>query len=88
MEMSPTANPLNSSTRNPESFTKTTAVVFDPAAAPAMVRANEIVDESLVVDVRSELSPAQLVEDKLTRILGDAAPPTSPLQVRGLLRSR
>ena len=45
-------------------------------------------EESLVVDARSGLSPAQVVETKLTRVLKEATMPISHLQMRGLLRSR
>jgi hypothetical protein len=87
MEMSPDIKSLNDY-QQAESFQKTSAVVFTPAIGAARFRASEIVEESLVIDSRSELSPAQLVENKLTRILGDASVPASQLQVRGLLRSR
>jgi hypothetical protein len=49
---------------------------------------SEAMEEELVVDDRSSISPAQLVEDKLTRILKDSSLPVSHLQMRGLLRSR
>jgi hypothetical protein len=87
MEMNPDISPLKDY-EQVESFQKTTAVVFDPAIGAAKFGTNEIVEESLVIDSRSELSPAQLVENKLTRILGDASVPASQLQVRGLLRAR
>ena len=45
-------------------------------------------EESLVVDARFALSPAQVVETKLTRVLREATMPVSHLQMRGLLRSR
>lgn len=45
-------------------------------------------EEVLVVDDRSRRSPAQMVEDKLTRMLKEASMPASHLQMRGLLRSR
>jgi hypothetical protein len=45
-------------------------------------------DEALVVDERSHLRPAQVVETKLTRMAKDASLPVSHLQMRGLLRSR
>ncbi|MHC5540348.1 hypothetical protein ACYOEI_19175 [Singulisphaera rosea] len=45
-------------------------------------------DETLVVDDRSGLSPAHLVETKLTRRLKEATLPVSHLQMRGLLRKR
>jgi hypothetical protein len=87
MEMNPDLKPLKDYEQS-GSFKKTSTVVFDPAIGAGSFRTNEIVEESLVIDARSELSPAQLVENKLTRILGDASVPASQLQVRGLLRSR
>jgi hypothetical protein len=45
-------------------------------------------EEALVVDERSQVSPAQAVESKLTRMLKNASLPVSHLQMRGLLRSR
>lgn len=55
-----------------------------PAAMPAM----EIEEETLVVDDRSGLSPAQLVESKLSRKLQETSLPVSHLQMRVLLRTR
>jgi hypothetical protein len=45
-------------------------------------------EEALVVDERSGLRPAHVVESKLTRMLKEASLPASHLQMRGLLRSR
>ncbi len=45
-------------------------------------------DESLIVDARSSVSPAQMVENKLSRMLKDTSMPVSHLQMRGLLRAR
>jgi hypothetical protein len=45
-------------------------------------------DESLVVDVRWGMSPAQMVEDKLSRMLQDGSMPVSHLQMRKLVRPR
>lgn len=45
-------------------------------------------EESLVIDDRCDLSPAALVESKLSRMLGGAMLPVSHLQTRGLLRQR
>ncbi len=49
-------------------------------------RAAEV--EGFVVDDRSAVSAAQMVENKLTRLLKDASLPVSHLQMRNLLRSR
>jgi hypothetical protein len=45
-------------------------------------------EETVVVDDRSGLSPAQVVETKLSRILEGSSLPVSHLQMRGILRSR
>lgn len=45
-------------------------------------------EESLVIDDRSVLSPAQMVENKLVSLLQGATLPVSHLQMRGLLRGR
>jgi len=45
-------------------------------------------EEVFIIDDRSAMSAAQMVENKLTRILKDASLPVSHLQMRNLLRSR
>ena len=45
-------------------------------------------EEVLVVDDRTHLRPAQVVEGKLTRLLQEASIPVSHLQMRGLLKAR
>jgi hypothetical protein len=45
-------------------------------------------EESYVVDERCDQSPAELVESKLSRLLGGAMLPISHLQTRGLLGHR
>ena len=45
-------------------------------------------EEALVVDERSALRPAQVVENKLMRMIKNASLPVSHLQMRGLLRNR
>lgn len=45
-------------------------------------------EESLVVDDRSHLSPAQMVETKLISRLKDSSLPVSHLQMRGLVKAR
>lgn len=64
-----------------------------PSDRPPIPRQRDAVNshasqEELIVDDRSGIRPAQLVEDKLTRILKDSSVPVSHLQMRGLLRSR
>lgn len=55
------------------------AVVRPPASSS---------EETVVVDDRSGLSPAQVVETKLSRILEGSSLPVSHLQMRGILRNR
>ena len=45
-------------------------------------------EEALVIDERSALRPAQVVENKMMRMIKNASLPVSHLQMRGLLRSR
>ena len=45
-------------------------------------------EEELIVDDRSAVSPAQAVENRLSRRLPDASLQVSHLQTRGLVRSR
>jgi hypothetical protein len=45
-------------------------------------------EESIVVDDRSALTPAQVVENKLMALLQEASLPVSQLQSRGALRYR
>lgn len=45
-------------------------------------------EESLVVDERSGLRPACVVESKLTRLLKEASLPASRLQMRAMLKAR
>ncbi len=45
-------------------------------------------EESLVVDDRSHLTPAQMVESKLISRLKESSLPVSHLQMRGLVRNR
>ncbi|MBX6313077.1 MAG: hypothetical protein IRY99_09220 [Isosphaeraceae bacterium] len=45
-------------------------------------------DESLIIDDRSDLTPAQAVEGRLMNLLRGASLPVSHLQLRGLVRAR
>ena len=45
-------------------------------------------EESLVVDGRSAMTPAQMVESKLVTLLQGSSLPVSHLQMRALLRGR
>jgi hypothetical protein len=46
------------------------------------------VEEVLVVDDRFSLSPAQVVENRLSGMLRESTLPISHLQTRGILRAR
>lgn len=48
----------------------------------------EVPDEAMVIDERSDLTPAQMVESKLMVRLRESSLPVSHLQMRGLLRYR
>ncbi len=68
-----------------------TSTRFAPYLPQAGKLDREIVveaEDELIVDVRCSLRPAQLVEDKLARILKDSMVPVSHLQLRSLLRAR
>jgi hypothetical protein len=45
-------------------------------------------EETVVVDDRCDVSPAEMVESKLTSMLKEASLPVSHLQMRGMLRKR
>lgn len=45
-------------------------------------------EDSLVVDDRSAMTPAKMVEDKLVHRLKELSMPVSHLQMRGLVRNR
>lgn len=51
-------------------------------------RAAILADEELFVDDRCSMRPAQMVEEKLARILKDSMVPASHLLLRKLLRAR
>ena len=66
-------------------------VVSDRLPAPEQAGrpdSRAVEEEVFIVDDRSAMSAAQMVENKLTRILKDASLPVSHLQMRNLLRSR
>jgi len=66
-------------------------VVPDRLHAPEQVGRPDsrvVEEEVFIIDDRSSMSAAQMVENKLTRILKDASLPVSHLQMRNLLRSR
>ena len=56
--------------------------------APFSVGTLPAPDESVVVDARTELTPAQAVENKMMALLKEAPTPLSQLQARGFLRGR
>ena len=65
-----------------------------PAAALTATRslasrfASTLPEESLVIDDRSQVSPAQMVENKLVSRLKELSMSVSHLQMRGLVRNR
>jgi hypothetical protein len=63
-----------------------------PAADGMLARglnaAARMAEEELIVDNRSGISPAEMVESKLSQRLGNSSLPVSHLQTRGLLRAR
>ncbi len=70
--------------------------VVAPVAAPASIAARSLAsrfasalpEESLVIDDRSQISPAQMVENKLVNRLKELSMSVSHLQMRGLVRNR
>ena len=70
--------------------------VVAPVAAPSLLAARTLAsrfastlpEESLVVDDRSQISPAQMVENKLINRLKELSMSVSHLQMRGLVRKR
>ncbi len=71
---------------NPEALVSTTSV-SSTRTLPSRF-AVSLPEESLVVDDRSHLSPAQMVENKLIHRLKESSLPVSHLQMRGLVRNR
>jgi hypothetical protein len=55
---------------------------------PARFAVTSLPEESMVIDDRSHLSPAQMVENKLIHCLKESSLPVSHLQMRGLVRNR
>ena len=70
--------------------------VLAPAAVPVLTAnrtlaarfASALPEESLVIDDRSQISPAQMVENKLVSRLKELSMSVSHLQMRGLVRNR
>ena len=59
-------------------------IPFHPRELPALGSLEEV----LVVDERSKLRPAQVVESKLSRLVTNASLPVSLLLMRGMLLIR
>jgi hypothetical protein len=70
----------------PETLVTTTAA-SSARSLPSRF-ASSLPEESLVVDDRSHLTPAQMVENKLINRLKESSLPVSHLQMRGLVRKR
>ena len=82
-------------TRTSESYAGMTAATIDEIAGRHVDRLTldtmttaSATEESLVVDDRSALRPAQAVEHKLSRMLLGGSVPVSHLQSRSILRAR
>src|SRR4051794_37390239 len=64
-------------------------VAVSPARAIAARLASVVLpEESVVIDDRSHLTPAQMVETKLMHRLRESSLPVSHLHVRGMVRNR
>lgn len=75
--------------RSPEVLPSETAGARDLDRMVASRFAASLPDESLVVDDRSSVTPAQMVESKLMSLLQGSSLPVSHLQMRGgILRGR
>jgi hypothetical protein len=70
------------------SETLVTPVAAPPTRVLPSRFAVSLPEESLVVDDRSHLTPAQMVENKLINRLKESSLPVSHLQMRGLVRNR
>jgi len=57
---------------------------FEPREMPALGSR----EEALVVDERSQVRPAQVIESKLARLLRTSSLPVTFLLTRGILRTR
>ena len=57
-------------------------------AVAARFASMRLPEESMVVDDRSHVSPAQMVENKLIHRLKASSLPVSHLQIRGMVRNR
>jgi hypothetical protein len=62
-------------------------LVYERLAIDSL-EASALPEETLVVDERCDRRPSELVESKLSRLLGGAVLPVSHLQMRGLLKHR
>ena len=70
--------------------------LLNPVAVPSSIAARALAsrfastlpEESLVIDDRSRISPAQMVETKLINRLKELSMSVSHLQMRGLVRNR
>ena len=72
-----------------EFLLESTSASISPARAVAARFASVILpEESMVIDDRSHLSPAQMVENQLIHRLKSSSLPVSHLQIRGMVRNR
>jgi hypothetical protein len=89
--MNPTVSPIDGSRFASVAATSETVLngLSVAPARPVPSRfAVSLPEESLVVDDRSNLTPAQMVETKLISRLKDSSLPVSHLQMRGLVKAR
>ena len=95
LSMKPPVSAIEGSRFAPASLT--TDLIVNPHTAPTAVVPSRVLparfavtlpEESLVVDDRSSLTPAQMVENKLINRLRESSLPVSHLQMRGLVRNR
>ena len=95
LSMKPPVSAVDASRFSPASLNsdKMTSAISapSPVAASRVLPARFSVtlpEESMVVDDRSHLTPAQMVENKLITRLRESSLPVSHLQMRGLVRNR
>ena len=95
LSMKPPVAPLEGPRFVPASLTPesiVTALSTSSASVPSRVLparfSVSLPEESLVIDDRSNLTPAQVVETKLINRLRESSLPVSHLQMRGLVKNR
>jgi hypothetical protein len=93
LSMQPPVSAIDGSRFAPASLTSEKVLPSTPSPSvagrvlPARF-ATSLPEESMVIDDRSHLTPAQMVENKLVNRLRESSLPVSHLQMRGLVRNR